>query len=339
MEPSSPSASTTRVDVGAQQQCTSSGSVRYAEAQRERGESCFASVLGRLTRHRRSPGRASPGVPARLRTSRLARQARAPTAPLPSICERALIAGLTDSDGHRSLGFNVEQTVRVASAVRDRLSTDNWRVLNRLLQLFTRDSRALDLDDALDLIDEALLSLVAIGGLEMAHMTRDDGWRFLSLGRHLERLHFVSSTLGDVSPEQAAAGSRTPRMAPRAVGQPPDLPRPPHAAARMGIGRRPDGCSTSATRDRPDFQLTKLAKHVRLLPDAGLIDALAEVEGLLHDCRAGSDSDQGELFGGGTRQLETLLTRCQRFSVRLGDALSLSYFSHVHDVPRATIGV
>jgi uncharacterized alpha-E superfamily protein len=41
----------------------------------------------------------------------------------------------------------------------------------------------------------------------MAHMTRDDGWRFLSLGRHLERLHFVSSTLGDVALEQPAAGS------------------------------------------------------------------------------------------------------------------------------------
>ena len=56
----------------------------------------------------------------------------------------------------RSLAFNVEQTVRVAGAVRDRLSTDNWRVLNRLLQLFTRDSPPLDLDDALELIDDAL---------------------------------------------------------------------------------------------------------------------------------------------------------------------------------------
>ena len=250
----------------------------------------------------------------------------------------ALIAGLTDSHGHRSLGFNVEQTVRVASAVRDRLSTDNWRVLNRLLQLFTRDSRALDLDDALDLIDEALLSLVAIGGLEMAHMTRDDGWRFLSLGRHLERLHFVSSTLGDVSPEQAAAGSGLLEWLLELSDS--------LLTYRVRHMQQPEWASvvdlTVVDERNPRsarFQLTKLAKHVRLLPDAGLIDVLAEVEGLLHDCRAGSDSDQGELFGGGTRQLETLLTRCQRFSVRLGDALSLSYFSHVHDVPRATIGV
>ena len=51
-------------------------------------------------------------------------------------------------------------------------------------------------------------------------MTRDDGWRFLSLGRHLERLLFVATTLGDVAPDQASAGSGAARMAARPVGQP-----------------------------------------------------------------------------------------------------------------------
>ena len=248
-----------------------------------------------------------------------------------------LIAGLVDRQGRHSLGFNVEQTVRVASTVRDRLSTDNWRVLNRLLQQITRDSKTLDLDDALGLIDEALVSLVAVGGLEMAHMTRDDGWRFLSLGRHLERLHFVSSTLGDVAPEQAMAGSGllewllelsdsllTYRV--RHMQQ----PEWESVVDLMVIDER----NPRSAR----FQLTKLAKHVRLLPDAGLVDVVAEVDRLLHDCRADPDRAQGELFDGGDRQLEVLMTGCQKFSVRLGYALSLSYFSHVHDVPRATVG-
>jgi uncharacterized alpha-E superfamily protein len=85
------------------------------------------------------------------------------------------------------------------------------------------------------------------------------------------------------------------------------------------------------------FQLAKLTKHVRLLPDAGMIEVLAEVERLLHDCRADVDAGQGELFDG-ARQLEALLTGGQQVSVRLGYALSLSYFSHVHDVPRTTVG-
>ena len=87
------------------------------------------------------------------------------------------------------------------------------------------------------------------------------------------------------------------------------------------------------------FQLAKLAKHVRLLPEAGLIDVLADVEQLLDDCRSDAETDQGELFGRGERSLETLLTGCQNVSMRLGSALSLRYFSHVDDVPRATVGV
>ena len=98
----------------------------------------------------------------------------------------------------RSLRFNVEQTVRVAGAVRDRLSSDNWRLLNRLTQLFAKwPAPGGHLDEALEVIDDALVSLVAVGGLEMAHMTRDQGWRFLSLGRHLERLQFIATTLED----------------------------------------------------------------------------------------------------------------------------------------------
>jgi uncharacterized alpha-E superfamily protein len=82
-----------------------------------------------------------------------------------------------------SLRFNVEQTVRVAGAARSPVS-DNWQLLSRCV-LFTRwPASGRHLDQALEVIDEALVSLVAVGGLEMAHMTRDQGWRFLTLGRH-----------------------------------------------------------------------------------------------------------------------------------------------------------
>ena len=77
----------------------------------------------------------------------------------------------------------MEQTVRVAGTVRERLSADNWRLLNRLIQAFSEPrTTAPGLAEALELIDKAIVSLVAVGGLEMAHMTRDDGWRFLGLG-------------------------------------------------------------------------------------------------------------------------------------------------------------
>jgi uncharacterized alpha-E superfamily protein len=171
----------------------------------------------------------------------------------------------------------------------------------------------------------------------MAHMSRDDGWRFLSLGRHLERLHFVSCTLGDVAPEQASAG---PGLLEWLLELSDSL-----LTYRVRHMQHPEWSSVvdlmlvdERNPRSARFQLAKLAKHVRLLPDAGLLDVLAEMEQLLSDCRSDVGTEQGELFGHARPRLEKLLTGCENVSLRLGSALSLRYFSHVDDVPRATIG-
>ena len=304
---------------------------RYAERS-ENGARLLRSVLDRLTD--------TAGVPAGLHPAFLRACARQhllePPAPESSAAAivRDLIVGLIDCQERRSLGYNVEQTVRVASTVRDRLSTDNWRVLNRMLQLFARDSESLDLDQALELIDDALISLVAVGGLEMAHMTRDDGWRFLSLGRHLERLHFISVTVGDVWQEQASAEAGllewllelsdsllTYRVRHR---------QQPEWDSVMELMLVDERNPRSAR-----FQLAKLVKHVRLLPDAGLNEPLVDLERLLDDCRTHVESGDGGVPG--ERRFEDLVTDCQELSLRLGSALSLHYFSHVDEVPRATV--
>jgi uncharacterized circularly permuted ATP-grasp superfamily protein/uncharacterized alpha-E superfamily protein len=253
---------------------------------------------------------------------------------------RELIDGICDRRHQRSLGFNIEQTVRAAGAVRDRLSTDNWRLLNRLMQLFTVKTLApADLDDTLELIDDSLVALVAVGGLEMAHMTRDDGWRFLSLGRHLERLGFVATTLEDVVLEQASTDS--------AILEWLLLLSDSLLTYRVRHMQQPEWQSVvdlvlfdERHPRSARFQLAKLAKHVRLLPDAGanLIEVLSEVDHLLDACHA-VDMEQGELFVISEGSLEHLLTGCQYLVSRVSDALTLRYFSHVDELPRPTVAV
>src|SRR6185436_9798499 len=102
---------------------------------------------------------------------------------------RRLIDNLFEGQSRRSLAFNIRQTVRVAGAIRDRLSSDNWRLLNHLFEMVSDPPETpADLHDALAVIDRSIVSLAAVAGLEMAHMTRDHGWRFLSVGRNLERM-------------------------------------------------------------------------------------------------------------------------------------------------------
>src|SRR5262249_41562670 len=199
---------------------------------------------------------------------------------------RELIEGICDRRHRRSLGFNIEQTVRTAGAVRDRLSTDNWRLLNRLMQLFpTVASSQANLDDALELIDDSLVALVAVGGLEMAHMTRDDGWRFLSLGRHLERLAFVATTLEDVAADRSSTESGLLewllQLSDSLLTYRVRHMQHPEWRSVIDLVLYDERHPRSAR-----FQLAKLAKHVRLLPDANLIDVLSEIDRLLEACQA-----------------------------------------------------
>jgi hypothetical protein len=64
---------------------------------------------------------------------------------------------------------------------------------------------------------------------------------------------------------------------------------------------------------------------------------LGEVDRRLDACGA-ADGEQGELFGDDS-SIEQLLTGCQRVVARVSDALTLRYFSHVDELPRATVAV
>lgn len=73
----------------------------------------------------------------------------------------------------------VQETAR---NVRDRLSIDSSRVIHRL-EDFAYNLSA----DPLELLDKTLFTLSAFSGLAMESMTRGLGWRFMDMGRRVER--------------------------------------------------------------------------------------------------------------------------------------------------------
>lgn len=76
---------------------------------------------------------------------------------------------------------------RIASVVRDRLSLDTWRILNQLHEDFRLRQGRIQLDDVLGHLNRMITDLAAFSGMEMENMTRGHGWRFLDVGRRLER--------------------------------------------------------------------------------------------------------------------------------------------------------
>lgn len=98
--------------------------------------------------------------------------------------ETELRAVLFDAARVGSVRFNLDALGRAARAVRDRLSADTWRVLGAMPHGF---DAPVNLDDALALLDRLLVVLAAFGGLSADSMNRGQRWRFLEIGRRLER--------------------------------------------------------------------------------------------------------------------------------------------------------
>ena len=83
---------------------------------------------------------------------------------------------------------------RVAFNLRDRMSVDHWRTLNRLI-----GDPVLQREPALPMtlvwLDRAITSMMTLSGFVLDGMTRGIGWRFVSIGRRIERLATMCSAL------------------------------------------------------------------------------------------------------------------------------------------------
>ena len=88
---------------------------------------------------------------------------------------------------------------RTATLARDQISHDAWRMLNALhIDRRWREPKGrIIAAQALELLDEGVRCLNAFSGTESENMTRNFAWRFLEMGRRLERAsHLVGLTRG-----------------------------------------------------------------------------------------------------------------------------------------------
>src|ERR1043166_7473887 len=107
----------------------------------------------------------------------------------PEAFEAELLAAIFDPDSPGSLRRTVGHLFRVAVQVRDRTSSDMWRVINRLNDRLSTPASSLVMlaGDAVAVLNETLLGLAAFHGLARENMTRAQAWRFLDMGLRLER--------------------------------------------------------------------------------------------------------------------------------------------------------
>jgi uncharacterized circularly permuted ATP-grasp superfamily protein/uncharacterized alpha-E superfamily protein len=135
--------------------------------------------------------------------------------PLPGqsvrVFERALVHALADPAA-TSVAFNLRALRQCAQALRERLSVEHWKLIDAVGRdveeqldaiLQPRDGgasaggagHAESVSDVLGVLQRAATQLAAITGAQSDRMTRDDGWRLLSVGRQTERLDFLAQAL------------------------------------------------------------------------------------------------------------------------------------------------
>jgi uncharacterized circularly permuted ATP-grasp superfamily protein/uncharacterized alpha-E superfamily protein len=120
----------------------------------------------------------------------------------PDVLAAEVAAALGDRSG--AVANSLRHLAANAGGVREFLSTATWRVLNGLDGERSILSGITDSSDPFlvtECLDRIMVDLAALAGLVMESMVRGPGWRFLDLGRRLERavllLGVIEGTLGD----------------------------------------------------------------------------------------------------------------------------------------------
>jgi uncharacterized alpha-E superfamily protein len=277
---------------------------------------------------------------------------------LPNIAQ-ALPAAVLDEGQPGSLRATFEQAYSNASMVRDRLSLDSWRIVHRIGRRLASASAAVvntlsvasgpdgdsvpdfagvlsvapfELVELDEMLDELIVDFAALDGLFSESMTRTPAWRFLELGRRLERslytVALVQSLLASSSPYEAKILGAVLKVADSLMTYRARYLAAVHPATTLDL------LLTDETNPRSlAFQLVAIADHVARLP-RGEAQPLGASEdritaSLVHGIRMVEVEDLSLKPGEPERtKLGRLLARVADQLPKLSDLVSHRYLIH-----------
>jgi uncharacterized circularly permuted ATP-grasp superfamily protein/uncharacterized alpha-E superfamily protein len=249
--------------------------------------------------------------------------------------EQQLWAAVFDEQLPGSLEAVTRAVLRAGRLVRDRISTDTWRVLaaldDELHAAAVRGQRGDPLGTLQEVSGRVILRLAAISGLVMDGMTRGHAFRFLDMGRRIERAMSMVTLL------RVGLCEPCDRQAPllEAVLEVADsgMTYRRRYLATLQVAPVVDLLLTDETNPRSVlYQMQALARHIAELPRAEhalrspeeriALGVLADLQ--LTDIESISAPDE---HGRRTRLSELLVDLATRIPA-LSDSLSERYLSH-----------
>lgn len=250
--------------------------------------------------------------------------------------QRLLGTMVFDPTRTSGIGWNLKHIRRVTWPLKERLSQDTWRVLQQLEIDFSTTPPAgteQRFVAAMSLLDRAIVTLSAFAGLLMENTTRGYGWRFLEIGRRLERSLQMTELLR-VSIAQAPFDVE-PYL--EMLLQIADSSITYHT--RYFTAMRTEFVLELLLADETNprsvaFQLATLLDHTKDLPrradDAGESTESSAAAQLLASVREADMEDLATRDAeGNTGALEDLLKQIKTGLYDISDGVSARYFSHL----------
>lgn len=113
---------------------------------------------------------------------------------LPTL-EAVLPDSVFDRRHPRGLQASVINMVEKAKSARDRISRDGYRIITRIGDDLVGTVHNPDIGATIERLNRLITDLLALSGLAHESMTQTHGWRFLHLGRRIERAYQTAELL------------------------------------------------------------------------------------------------------------------------------------------------
>lgn len=266
-----------------------------------------------------------------------------PLASLVSPLETRVLRSIHDAACAGGLAANIRSTVWSATQVKERLSVDHWHTLSSLQRrLQSLKPEQLNIREAQVFLEQVLQASSSLNGYTMDNMTRDDGWRFLVLGRRVERLGYmataVATALRLLAKHEPIALEWLLELADSIITYRSRYSRRPELLAIIDlIVLDPDNPHSVF------FQMQVVQRYLARLHRAlgeTPIDLLETgTELLLNFDLSGFEAQEEEAFPEHhCLALAELLESIVQSAYDLSDQLAMRYFTHVGDIGQQTLG-
>ncbi len=186
--------------------------------------------------------------------------------------ENTLLETVRDATLEGSLAATFKALERSALSVRDRWSTDTWRVIDDISETLEEQRRlpragSVALEDTLDRLVSALVGLT---GLTIESTTHEHGWQFLMIGRRVERARNLILLMQSTVMREAEEGIEHQLLEALLIANESVMTHRRRYRAALDISSAVQVLLLDTSNPRSlAYQVLELAKHLDALPREG----------------------------------------------------------------------